>query len=719
MEPTNHVSTGSAVTVCFIPRQYMTSIFLLLTLFFAVETALSQTLTITPTTTVAKETANNTSASSAFVTQTNGNAGAGNVSKSPHNTLLYSGNTTRVYTHFMGWFGSGGHMNVGYLSTDASQVHRQVADMKSRGIAGAILDWYGQGHITDTVLGLLRNEAEEQGVEFSITEDVGAVAQYAATHICDGTQKMIDDLNYVYTKYENSPAYMKLNGRPVVFFFGVDAYFIDWSRVLAGVAGNPIFIFRNAGAFTSPAAGGGFSWIEINLTDPYDINTGYLDNFYSTAIQHPDKVVYATGYPGFNDTLAGWSGTRIMNRQCGTTWLKSFAETGKYYNTTRQLPNLQIATWNDYDEGSEIESGIDNCLQLVAWTAWTSTSGGKLYWQLQGEGSSSTISYFRVFISTDGTNLMRLKDVSGSTRSLSLTSWSLSSATKYTLYVKAVGKPSILNKMSNPATFRKYDLSPVARLTLTKSSGAVPLTVTASTSSSTDSDGRVLSSKIDFGDGTVVAGPTATHTYSNFDVYVLRAYVYDDKGAMSTTSKTVTAKPATPGVVIAEPLSGSTVSNKFRVVAYASATLPVTSMRLYVDGKSAYTVRDDRFDLIIKLMDGQHRLAVNAWDSSGAVQQKAITVQTGIGYNPPPNPVLQLDNFAPTVGMKVRACTALSTDNGSISSSAVDYGDGSAVQYGTTTYHAYANPGTYIVKASITDDRGKSSSTTATVTVTK
>ncbi len=176
MEPTNHVSTGSAVTVCFIPRQYTTSIFLLLTLFFAVETALSQTLTITPTTTVAKETANNTSASSAFVTQTNGNAGAGNVSKSPHNTLLYSGNTTRVYTHFMGWFGSGGHMNVGYLSTDASQVHRQVADMKSRGIAGAILDWYGQRHITDTVLGLLRNEAEEQGVEFSITEDVGAVA---------------------------------------------------------------------------------------------------------------------------------------------------------------------------------------------------------------------------------------------------------------------------------------------------------------------------------------------------------------------------------------------------------------------------------------------------------------------------------------------------------------------------------------------------------------
>lgn len=61
--------------------------------------------------------------------------------------------------------------------------------MQSRGIASAILDWYGQGHITDTVLGLLRNEAEGQGVEFSITEDVGAVAQYAAIHIGEQTTR--------------------------------------------------------------------------------------------------------------------------------------------------------------------------------------------------------------------------------------------------------------------------------------------------------------------------------------------------------------------------------------------------------------------------------------------------------------------------------------------------------------------------------------------------
>ena len=41
------------------------------------------------------------------------------------------------------------------------------------------------------------------------------------------------------------------------------------------------------------------------------------------------------------------------------------------YNSGKQLPALQLVTWNDYEEGTEIESGIDNCFSLSA-----SVSGG-------------------------------------------------------------------------------------------------------------------------------------------------------------------------------------------------------------------------------------------------------------------------------------------------------------------------------------------------------
>ena len=447
----------------------------------------------------------------------------------------------------------------------------------------------------------------------------------------------------------------------------------------------------------------------MNRSDPYDINIAYLDNFYGTSVLHPEKITFGTAYPGFNDTIAGWINNRIMHRDCGRTWLASFARVAKFYNTTRQLSRLQTATWNDYDEGSEHETGIDNCLSVPAWT-----SGNTLYWTLQGEGPPESVSYFRIFISLDGSNLMKLADVSGSSRSLSLSSWPLSTSTTYKLFVKAIGKPSIQNKISNIVGHRRNNAPPTAALQLSTTTGKVPLTVTASTSGSSDFDGSVTSSKIDFGDGTVVNGPNATHTYSDFNSYIVRAHVTDNRGATATTGKTVNVKPATSGVVITEPASGANVYNYFRISAHASGANKITSMRLYINGTAMDTVRKDRLDTYIRLWDGSYTIGVNAWDSTGAVQTRNISVKVGVGPNEPPFPVLGLTTFTPAVNTKVRACTAASTD---VSKSVIDFGDGSPLQTGTTTYHAYTKPGSYTIKATVYDNRGKSATTSKSVTV--
>src|SRR5947207_2329149 len=97
------------------------------------------------TTTLAAETSNNTSTADTFAAQTNGNLGAANISKVSTHTLLYPGSTARIYAHLVPWFGFGDHMNVGYASNDALQVQKQVNDMLSRGLDGAIIDWYGRG----------------------------------------------------------------------------------------------------------------------------------------------------------------------------------------------------------------------------------------------------------------------------------------------------------------------------------------------------------------------------------------------------------------------------------------------------------------------------------------------------------------------------------------------------------------------------------------------
>src|SRR5579864_1521126 len=184
---------------------------------------------IVPSTTLAAQKANNTSTANSFVSQTNGNAGAGNVSKVDIHSLLYSGASTKVYAHLLLWFGASNHMNVGYSSTDAAQVHRQITDMISRGIDGVIIDWYGPNNGIDQATKLVMAEAETHpGFTFAIMIDQGAI-EWDSCSGCSPQQALIQQLQYIEQTYFPSPAYMKWQGKPVVTNFNVDLSFtVDW-----------------------------------------------------------------------------------------------------------------------------------------------------------------------------------------------------------------------------------------------------------------------------------------------------------------------------------------------------------------------------------------------------------------------------------------------------------------------------------------------------------
>src|SRR5207247_9809077 len=79
-------------------------------------------LFIQPTTTLQAQTSNNTSAGDSFQSQTNGNLGATNISTVDLHTLLYPGTTTKIYAHFMPWFGDPDPTPLGYNSHDPRQL---------------------------------------------------------------------------------------------------------------------------------------------------------------------------------------------------------------------------------------------------------------------------------------------------------------------------------------------------------------------------------------------------------------------------------------------------------------------------------------------------------------------------------------------------------------------------------------------------------------------
>jgi hypothetical protein len=398
---------------------------------------------VVPTTTLAAQIANNTSAATSFTNQANGNEAPGNISKVDVHSLLYPGATTKVYAHLMLWFGGSNHMNVGYSSADPAQVHRQITDMISRGIDGVIVDWYGPNNNVDQATKLVMTEAEKHpGFTFAIMVDQGAI-KWNSCAGCSPQAALINQLQYIEQTFFPSPAYLKLQGRPVVTNFNVDlSYAIDWNQLSAALSTQPVFWFQNNSGFTHPLSAGSYSWVMPTTTD-YGI--AYLTSFYHAGFAQANAETIGATYKGFNDSLASWGSNRIMGQQCGLTWLRTFSEINSLYNSGRQLPSLQLVTWNDYEEGTEIETGINNCLTLTA-----SVSSNALRWNIQG--SESTIDHYVAYVSTDGKNLRDLADAMPGSGSLNLCSYSIPNGS-YTGYVQAVGKPSMLNHMSGGVKF--------------------------------------------------------------------------------------------------------------------------------------------------------------------------------------------------------------------------------------------------------------------------
>jgi hypothetical protein len=429
---------------------------------------------VVPTTTLAAQTSNNTSAANSFLNQSNGNRGAGNISKVDVHSLLYSGATTKVYAHLMLWFGQSSHMNVGYSSTDPAQIKSQMADMISRGIDGVIIDWYGPNNFIDQATQLVMAEAETHpGFTFAIMVDQGAL-EWDSCSGCSPQQALVNQLQYAEKTYFSSPAYMTWQGQPVITNFNIDlSYSIDWNALNSNLSTHPLFVFQNNNGFSHVLSDGSYSWV---MPTTADYGMSYLSSFYDTGMSFPSEETIGATYKGFNDTLASWGSDRVMGQECGQTWLQTFSEINGLYNSGKQLPDLQLVTWNDYEEATEIESGIDNCLTVSA-----SVAGTALQWVASGD--ENTIDHYTVYISSDGQNLMPLTNMTAGTDSLNLCSFSIP-AGSYKLFVQAVGKPSLANQITGAITYSPACAAGAGSSTVAFSASPSSITIPAGKSGS-------------------------------------------------------------------------------------------------------------------------------------------------------------------------------------------------------------------------------------------
>lgn len=576
---------------------------------------------VSPTTTLAAESGNNTSAADSFTTQSNGNYRAGNVSRVSHRELLYPGSNAKIYAHFMPWFGGSNHMNVGYRSDDPEQVRRQVADMRARGIDGAIVNWYGPNFTREnnSTLALMRESELHSNFEFAVMEDVGALMACKNTSGCDVTAETIRHLNYAAATYFPSAAYMRMGGRPVVFFFGTETLNIDWNRVRAGVSGDPLLVQRNAGGFNYLQSDGAYGWVapeSVTLADPMALQ--YLDHFYGTALVNPLKLPFGSTYPGFDDRLAAWSKNFRITQGCGRTWLATWEKLARYYTGSADIRAIQLVTWNDYEEGTEIESGVDNCV-----TVSPAMNGSTLSWSISGD--ERTVHHYEVFISADGQNLMKLHQVPAGTRALDLASYDLEPGL-YSLYVKAVGMPSITNKMSAAVSFgvSRPDVNIAAPTDAATVIGPVRVVATSIPNGAAITATQIYVDDVLTYETTSADLDTTLALAPGTHRVVVKAW--DAFGASAMKTATVQVEAVVGSVTIHSPAQGQSLQSPVRLTATSTSNAGIQRMRAFADGALVYEVAATSLDVYLNLAAGTRVLTVVADDAAGQTYTESVTI---------------------------------------------------------------------------------------------
>jgi hypothetical protein len=282
------------------------------------------------------------------------------------------------------WWGNASHISVGYSSHDPVTLRQQIARAQELNIGGFVVNWYGPRHeYNDKTLALVMQAAAETG--FAVA------AQYdeAVDHPGSVTDAVMVDLQYLYDRYigPNAPAgrsaYLRFRGRPVIFIFPKGAG-TDWNRIrqmTQSWADPPLLIYKDPDPRYNNAFDGYYPWIQPGkggwAHDGSNWGEDYLNYFYKTMIdRYPDKIAVGAVWPGFDDSRASWGRNRRMAYRCGRTFEDTFRVFRRYYGPQNSPPYILVETWNDYEEGTDIERSISHCRRDSGSPIDTARGGG-------------------------------------------------------------------------------------------------------------------------------------------------------------------------------------------------------------------------------------------------------------------------------------------------------------------------------------------------------
>jgi len=274
----------------------------------------------------------------------------------------------RLLAVYEPWFGHPQHISVGYSSQDPVEIRKQIDEARKLGISGFVVDWYGDREpFLDRSYALLQSAAAEKNFKVAMMYDESnGEAEQATDDALAEFNKF--DQTYLAPNSAGRSAYLLYNDRPVIFIFPKGGH-TDWNRVRQQTNQwnpPPLLIYESRLTPYADAMDGFYAWINPGekgwAADGSNWGGDYLRDFYHRMqTKYPDKIAIGGAWAGFDDSKATWGLNRHMSQRCGKTMTDTLSLAQQYSSPEHPLPFILIETWNDYEEGTAIERGLETC----------------------------------------------------------------------------------------------------------------------------------------------------------------------------------------------------------------------------------------------------------------------------------------------------------------------------------------------------------------------
>jgi acetyl esterase/lipase len=248
-----------------------------------------------------------------------------------------------------------------YDSSDDAALECQVLLMKFAGLDGVVIDWYGVADYIDHAANHARTRKmipwlKKAGLQFAICYEDKAVEQLVqgkALEAAEGVNQAAHDLAWAQEHWFGDASYVKQNGRPVLLVFGPQFLTGErWAGATKALSPQPI-TFGLAHLAKTPGLSGAFAWPPVSggkTVSPEQWRSN-LETLYK---RPPGELPTLAGvFPGFKDIYAQ-AGAHESYGSIAPRLGATFAETLDLALKS-ESPIVQIATWNDYGEGTVIE----------------------------------------------------------------------------------------------------------------------------------------------------------------------------------------------------------------------------------------------------------------------------------------------------------------------------------------------------------------------------